>query len=44
MLHRRGWSTGDFQVALPALLGEDAGLSPTMIARLTATWEQQHRT
>jgi hypothetical protein len=32
ILHLRGWSTGDFQAALPALLGEDAGLSPTTIA------------
>jgi hypothetical protein len=38
ILHLRGLSTGDFQAALPVLLGEDAtGLSPTTITRLTAS-------
>src|ERR1700694_2047596 len=36
ILYLRGLSTGDFQAALPVLLGEDAaGLSPTTITRLT---------
>ena len=43
VLYLRGLSTGDFQEALPILLGEDAaGLSPTNIARLTAVWEQEY--
>ena len=44
MLYLRGLSTGDFQPALGALLGEDAaGLSATNIARLTAVWEAEYR-
>ena len=36
-------STGDFQAALPVLLGEEAGgLSPTTITRLTASWEADY--
>ncbi len=43
VLYLRGLSTGDFQEALPILLGEDAaGLSPTNIARLTAVWEKEY--
>ena len=43
VLYLRGPSTGDFQDALPILLGEGAaGLSPTSIARLTAVWEQEY--
>jgi len=43
ILYLRGLSTGDFREALPALLGEDAaGLSPTAITRLTATWEGEY--
>jgi transposase-like protein len=43
ILYLRGLSTGDFQVALPVLLGEDAtGLSPTTITRLTAGWESEY--
>ncbi len=45
ILYLRGLSTGDFQSALPVLLGEDAaGLSPTTITRLTASWEVEYRT
>ena len=40
ILYLRGLSTGDFQAALPVLLGAEAGgLSPTTITRLTASWE-----
>lgn len=41
----RGLSTGDFQAALPVLLGEErsAGLSPSVISRLTAEWEEEYR-
>jgi putative transposase len=44
VLYLRGLSTGDFQEALPILLGKDAaGLSPTNIARLTAVWEEEYQ-
>jgi transposase-like protein len=44
ILYLRGLSTGDFQEALPVLLGEDAsGLSATNICRLTAEWEQDYK-
>lgn len=43
VLYLRGISTGDFQEALAALLGPDArNLSPGVISRLTAGWEQEH--
>jgi putative transposase len=38
ILYLRGLSTGDFQAALPGLLGEDAtGLSPTTITHSLST-------
>ena len=44
ILYLRGLSTGDFQAALPVLLGEAAsGLSATTITRLTAAWEDEYR-
>ena len=43
VLYLRGVSTGDFQEALTALLGADApNLSPGVIARLTAGWQEDH--
>jgi len=43
ILYLRGLSTGDFQAALPVLLGEEAGgLSPTTITRLPASWEAEY--
>jgi putative transposase len=43
VLYLRGLSTGDFQEALPVLLGPDAaGLSPTTITRLTETWTEEY--
>lgn len=43
ILYLRGLSTGDFQEALPVLLGEDAkGLSATTITRLTAEWTSEY--
>jgi hypothetical protein len=43
MLYLRGVSTGDFQEALAALLGPDApNLSPGVISRLTAGWQQDY--
>jgi len=43
VLYLRGVSTGDFQEALGALLGPDApNLSPSVIARLTAGWQEEY--
>ena len=43
-LYLKGISTGDFQEALQALLGEGAkGLSATTINRLMKIWEDEHR-
>lgn len=43
VLYLRGISTGDFQEALSALLGPDApNLSPGVISRLTAGWQQEY--
>jgi len=45
LLYLRGLSTGDFQEALGALLGEDAaGLSATAITRLLKTWQAEYET
>jgi putative transposase len=45
VLYLRGLSTGDFQEALPALLGEEAsaGLSPSVISRLLSASEEEYR-
>ena len=43
ILHLKGISTGDFDVALAALLGRDAGgLSASTIARLKEVWADEH--
>ena len=43
LLYLHGLSTGDFQEALPALLGDDAaGLSPSAITRLTHVWREEY--
>jgi transposase-like protein len=43
VLYLRGLSTGDFQEALPTLLGEKAsGLSATNITRMTAAWQEEY--
>ncbi len=43
VLYLRGVSTGDFQEALTALLGADApNLSPAVISRLTAGWQEEY--
>jgi putative transposase len=43
VLYLRGISTGDFQVALAALLGQDApNLSSAVISRLTAEWQGEY--
>ena len=42
-LYLRGVSTGDFQEALSALLGQDApNLSPSVIGRLTGEWQAEY--
>jgi transposase-like protein len=43
VLYLRGVSTGDFQEALTAILGPDApNLSPGVVTRLTAGWEEEY--
>ena len=43
-LYLKGVSTGGFSDALAALLGPDAkGLSATIVTRLKAVWEDEHR-
>jgi putative transposase len=45
VLYLRGLSTGDFQEALPILLGEAAtGLSATNITRLLSCWKEEYET
>lgn len=45
VLYLRGLSTGDFQEALAALLGEEAvtGFSPPTITRLLSVWQEEQR-
>ena len=43
-LYLRGLSTGDFQEALPVLLGQEAaGLSASTITRLIRTWQDEYK-
>jgi putative transposase len=43
ILYLRGVSTGDFQEGLAALLGKEApNLSPSVIGRLTAAWQDEY--
>jgi transposase-like protein len=43
VLYLRGLSTGDFREGLSALLGEEvAGLSPSVITRLTQAWQEEY--
>lgn len=43
LLYLHGLSTGDFQEALPVLLGDDAaGLSPSAVTRLTHVWREEY--
>jgi putative transposase len=42
VLYLRGLSTGDFAPALAEFLGSDAGLSPSIISRLTEAWQTEH--
>ena len=43
ILYLKGISTGDFEEALAALLGKDAGgLSAATVARLKDAWSEEH--
>lgn len=42
-LYLHGLSLGDFDLALRGLLGEEAPLSPSSIARLRGKWEEEYR-
>ncbi len=43
LLYLHGLSTGDFVPALEGFFGSAAGLSASVITRLTATWQDDHR-
>ncbi len=43
LLYLHGLSTGDFAPALEGFFGSSAGLSPSVITRLTASWQAEHR-
>jgi len=42
-LYLHGLSTGDFAPALEGFFGSAAGLSASVITRLTTTWQAEHR-
>jgi putative transposase len=43
VLYLHGLSSGDFEEAIPALLGVDAaGFSPSTITRLSSVWQEEH--
>jgi putative transposase len=43
LLYLHGLSTGDFAPALSEFFGSAAGLSPSVITRLTTQWQSEHR-
>jgi transposase-like protein len=43
LLYLHGLSTGDFAPALTEFFGSQAGLSPSVITRLTTQWQDEHR-
>jgi putative transposase len=43
LLYLHGLSTGDFAPALTEFFGSTAGLSPSVITRLTTQWQDEHR-
>jgi putative transposase len=43
LLYLHGLSTGDFAPALAEFFGSSAGLSPSVITRLTVQWQDEHR-
>jgi transposase-like protein len=43
LLYLHGLSTGDFAPALEGFFGSAAGLSASVITRLTTAWQDEHR-
>ena len=44
VLYLHGLSSGDFEEAIPVLLGADAaGFSPSTITRLSSVWQEEHK-
>jgi transposase-like protein len=43
LLYLHGLSTGDFTPALTEFFGSSAGLSPSVVTRLTTQWQAEHR-
>jgi putative transposase len=43
LMYLHGMSTGDFAPALGEFFGSAAGLSPSVITRLTTQWQDEHR-
>jgi putative transposase len=43
LLYLHGMSSGDFAPALTEFFGSAAGLSPSVITRLTTQWQDEHR-
>lgn len=43
LLYLHGLSTGDFAPALEGFFGSAAGLSPSVITRLSVAWQAEHR-
>jgi putative transposase len=43
LLYLHGMSSGDFAPALSEFFGSAAGLSPSVITRLTTQWQDEHR-
>jgi putative transposase len=43
LLYLHGLSTGDFVPALEAFFGSAAGLSASVVTRLTSSWQAEHR-
>ena len=43
LMYLHGMSTGDFAPALSEFFGSSAGLSPSVITRLTTQWQDEHR-
>jgi transposase-like protein len=42
LLYLHGMSSGDFAPALSSFFGSESGLSPSVITRLTKTWQDDH--
>jgi putative transposase len=43
LLYLHGLSTGDFVPALEGFFGASAGLSASVVTRLSATWQEEHK-